>query len=211
MAVYKNKYNLWSVQGKYKDGTGNYKNYHRFKDKNGFKLKKEAVEADLKLRRELSEVGRYVPAHQMTFKDLCEEYYSEKKRILKYSTIYSDMKIMKRAAVLDELLLKDIMPKTIQQILDDMDAEGLSLNYIRHRTGCEHRRSSNPHPSRNHLGTRDDGHAGIRPHHRSLGNQRHFELPIINCHHDRSFCHFDRNREISGTILAISLNRIVFS
>ena len=128
--VYKNKYNLWSIRGKYKDASGSYKDYHRFKDRKGFKLKKEAVEADLKIRRELSEVGRYVPAHQMTFKDLCEEYYQEKKRTLKYSTIYSDMKIMKRAAVLDNLLLKDIMPKTIQQILDDMDAEGLSLNYI---------------------------------------------------------------------------------
>lgn len=130
MAVYKNKYNLWSVQGKYKDGTGNYKNYHRFKDKNGFRLKKEAVEADLKLRRELSEVGRYVPAHQLTFKGLCDEYLNEKKRILKYSTIYADTKILKRADAMNELLLKEVMPKTIQQIIDDMDKEGLSLNYI---------------------------------------------------------------------------------
>ena len=130
MAVYKNKYNLWSVQGKFKDGNGKFTNYHRYKGKNGFKLKKDAVEADLKLRRELSEFGRCVPAHQFTFKDLCNDYFTEKKRVLKYSTIYADVKILKRATMLDDLLLKDIMPKTIQKILDDMDEEGLSLNYI---------------------------------------------------------------------------------
>ena len=117
IAVYKNKYNLWSVRGKCKDATGSYKDYHRFKDKNGFKLKKEAVEADLKLRRELSEVGRYVPAHQLTFKDLCNEYWQEKKRTLKYSSIYADMKILKRAHAIEDLLLKDQFSQRITKYL----------------------------------------------------------------------------------------------
>ena len=130
MAVYKNKYNLWSCKGKFKDASGEYKNYHRFADKNGFKLKKDAVAADLKIRNELNEFGRYVPAHQLTFKSLCEQYWDEKKRELKYSTIYSDKKILKRAEVIEDQLLKDIKPKTLQIMLDDMDKEGLSLNYI---------------------------------------------------------------------------------
>lgn len=134
MAVYKNKYNLWSCKGKFKDATGNYKNYHRFTDKNGFKLKKDAVAADLKIRSELNELGTYVPAHQMTFKDLCETFWNEKKRTLKYTSIYADKKILKRAAAIECLLLKDIKPVAIQRILDEMDKEGLSLNYIKRFT-----------------------------------------------------------------------------
>ena len=134
MAVYKNKYNLWSIRGKYKDASGSFKDYHRFKDKNGFKLKKEAQEADLKLRRELNEVGRYVPAHQLTFKMLCNEFWTEKKRTLKYSSIYADMKILKRAASIEDMLLKDIKPVALQKMLDEMDKEGLSLNYIKRFT-----------------------------------------------------------------------------
>ena len=134
MAVYKNKYNLWSCKGKFKDHTGSFKNYHRFADKNGFKYKKDALEADMKIRKELTEVGRYLPAHQLTFKDLCNEFWDEKKRTLKYSSIYADQKILNRAAAIEDMALKDIKSVAIQKMLDGMDAERLSLNYIKRFT-----------------------------------------------------------------------------
>lgn len=134
MAIYKNKKGLYSIKGKYKALDGTFKNYHRFKGDKGFKKKAEALQADMKLRDELTALGQSSVGHQHTFKTLSDEYFVEKKRTLKYSSIYSEMKIIKRASTLEDILIKAVQPKHIQIIIDQMNEENLSVNYIKRFT-----------------------------------------------------------------------------
>lgn len=134
MGVYKNNKGLYSLKGKYKGLDGTYKDYHRYTGVHGFKKKIEALQADLKLREELNEIGTVTEGHNHTFKTLCNEYIEERKKTVKYSTIYADITILTKASDLNDLPLKSIKMKHIQKVLDDMNEANFSMNYISRMT-----------------------------------------------------------------------------
>ena len=50
MAVYKNKYGLWSIRFKYKDNDNKWRQKQVYTGKSGFETKKEALEKESKVK-----------------------------------------------------------------------------------------------------------------------------------------------------------------
>lgn len=128
--VYHNKGRYYTLKGKYKDEFGEWVDYERSSEEYQFKSKKDATDADKVLRKELSKKANLKAKPNMTFAETKELSFKEQKGQKKTTTINTDMVALKRVSQLDAMKIALITTSTIQQILNDMNDQGYSLNYI---------------------------------------------------------------------------------
>lgn len=130
MAVkYDDKYKQYYIKGTYKSPDGEYKQYTRFSGKGeGFKSKKAAEKADREFREEMQAAPETKTG--ITVGEAKEMYFKAKKRTVKSSTIYTAQKALKFTEPIDDYDVGDVTEDNLQSIIDLMDEDGYSLNYI---------------------------------------------------------------------------------
>lgn len=116
----------WFYYGKYKDPlTGKTKNYK----KRGFKTKAEAKVAEAVF---LQELNNQISGN-IKMSDLIDEYFKQQKKVLKTSSYNSthNRVVLHILPYFENIGIKDITPKTIQEWKDTINNKGLSLRYKR--------------------------------------------------------------------------------
>ena len=127
---YHPKGRYYTLKGKYKNEYGEWVDYERSSKEYQFKKKTDAEAADKALRKELSKKAKLKANPNMTFSEVRDLSFKEQKGQNKTSTINTDMGTLKKVKELDYMKIDLITTATIQQILNDMDDKGYSLNYI---------------------------------------------------------------------------------
>lgn len=129
--VYDSKKRIYTLKGKYKNAKGKWVDYEKTTPEFQFKKKSEAKAADIELRKYLSKCSENkISSDRQTFSDIADQYFKEKRRMLKATTIQTDSKALKKVDSLFDLFMDEITTDKIQDVLDDMDYDGYSLNYI---------------------------------------------------------------------------------
>lgn len=132
MGIYKNKYNLYSIKGKYKDEFGNFKDYHRFTGKNGFKKKSDALKYDIEFREKKTVLAtQELDRVDITFNQVKEMYYEIARNEIKQSTIDTDREVLTKFSDFNDMMMNRISSTMINKKFQYFDREKeWSLSYI---------------------------------------------------------------------------------
>lgn len=128
--LYHSKGRYYTLKGKYKNEYGKWIDYERTSKEYQFKKKTDAVEADKKLRKELSKKSRSTLHQNITFAEAADVYFNIMRTQRKASTIETDIKTLRILGDISDMRIDLIKSGTIQKLLNDMDNKGHSLSYI---------------------------------------------------------------------------------
>lgn len=128
--LYHTKGRYYTLRGKYKNEYGKWVNYERLSKEYQFKKKADAVEADKKLRKELTKKNQSTLHQNITFSEAADVYFNIMRNQRKASTIETDIKTLKLLGGINDMQIDLIKSDTIQKLLNDMDKKGHSLSYI---------------------------------------------------------------------------------
>lgn len=75
-------------------------------------------------------IGNAIKENRITFKELTEIYFNDKKFSKKSTTIQCDYYSLKKFSELEQYFISEITPNMINNILEAMDQSGLTIGYI---------------------------------------------------------------------------------
>ncbi len=129
--LYHTKGRYYTLKGKYKNEFGKWVDYERTSTEYRYKKKTDAIDADKRLRKELSKKSQSKLHPNISFAETANIYFNEMRTQRKASTIETDRKTLKIIGNMNDMQIDSIRSDTIQKLFNDMDMQGYSLNYIK--------------------------------------------------------------------------------
>lgn len=128
--LYHTKGRYYTLKGKYKNEFGKWVDYERTSTEYRYKKKTDAIDADKRLRKELSKKSQSKLHPNISFADTATTYFNIMRNQRKASTIETDIKTLRIIGDIKDMQISAIKADTVQSLINDMDLNGYSLNYI---------------------------------------------------------------------------------
>lgn len=132
MAVYKNKYGLWSIRFKYKDNDNKWRQKQVYTGKSGFETKKEALEKESKVKYDIERklLKTQEENNQKTLKEVIDEVILDCQYYMKETSIKTTKQALQHAKNLFDKPIVSITSQDLRQIILSLEKKNLSIATI---------------------------------------------------------------------------------
>lgn len=132
MAVYKNKYGLWSIRFKYKDNDNKWQQKNAYGGKSGFGTKKEALEKEIEVKYDMERklLKPQQKNNQKTLGEVIDEVILDCQYYMKETSIKTTKQALQHAKSLFDKPIVSITPQDLRQIILSLERKNLSVGTI---------------------------------------------------------------------------------